>query len=122
LIVAFRTVIFIDDCDLVKRVKLRDHPLMIRKSGYCSWPPTWTTTRLDPNDKPTGEIGILQQALMNDYLSTKIFLFIEFNKYKYMGAMQFDDARVCSAIYAVLQSHVGSSLKEIGDLDLSHLL
>lgn len=95
---------------------------MTRKSGLQSWPPAWTTTRLVPNDKPIGEIGILQQALMNDYLSTRIFLFIEFDRYKYMGAMHFDDAKFCSAIYAILLSHVGASLKDIGDLDLSHLL
>ena len=101
---------------------LRNHPLMVRKGGYCSWPPIWTTTRLDPNDKPVGEIGILQQALMNDYLSTRIFLFIDFNGHRYMGALQFDDAKFCSAIYSLLLSHVGFSLKEIGDIDLSHLL
>jgi hypothetical protein len=95
---------------------------MIRKSGYSSWPPEWTTRALDPHDRPTGEIGSLDQALMNDYLSTRIFLFIEFNRDKYMGAMYFDDAKFCSAIYAILLSHIGSSLKDIGDLDLSYTL
>jgi hypothetical protein len=43
-------------------LKFRDHPLMTRKSGFCSWPPIWTTTHHNQNDKPTGEIGTLQQV------------------------------------------------------------
>jgi hypothetical protein len=49
-------------------MQLRDHSLMIRKGGGSSWPPTWTTTRKDRNDKPTGEVGNLQQVLMSDLL------------------------------------------------------
>jgi hypothetical protein len=39
-----------------------------------------------------------------------------------MGSMQFDGSRFCYQIYSVLQAHVGLSIQEIGDLDLSHLL
>jgi hypothetical protein len=106
---------------LLTYMSLRNHPLMVRKSGYHIWPPIWTTTGLDPNDKPVGEIGILHQVLMNDYLNSRIFMFIEFERHKYMGAMQFDDAKFSSAIYALLQSHVGCLIEEIGDLDLSHM-
>jgi hypothetical protein len=47
---------------------------MTRKSGFTTWPPLWTTTRLDPNDKPTGEIGTLEKVLMNELFDNKIFM------------------------------------------------
>jgi hypothetical protein len=101
---------------------LRDHPLMTRKSRVRSWPPIWTSTRPAATDRPIGEVGTLQQALLNNLMSTRIFLFINYQGFRYMGSMQFDDAKFCSEIYAVLNAHVGCSIKEIGDLDLSRTL
>jgi hypothetical protein len=95
---------------------------MTRKSGFPSWPPVWTTTRRDSNDKPTGEIGFLERAIMHELFDNKIFLFIEHQGQRYMGSVQFDDPRFCLQIYAVLQAQVGLSIQEIGDLDLSQLL
>jgi hypothetical protein len=103
-------------------MQLRDHPLMIRKSGYPSWPPTWTTTHHDQNDKPTGEIGTIHRVLTSELLDNKIFLFIQFQGLRYMGFMGFDDLAFCSQIYTLLKAHIGLSIKEIGDLDLSHTL
>jgi hypothetical protein len=103
-------------------MQLRDHPLMIRKSGYPSWPPTWTTTHHDQNDKPTGEIGTLEQVIVHELLDNKIFLFILFQSFRYMGFMSFDDLAFCSQIHTLLQAHIGQSIKEIGDIDLSHTL
>jgi hypothetical protein len=59
---------------------------MTRKSGFRTWPPLWPTTRLDPNDKPTGEIGILEKALMNELFDNKIFLFVQYQGFRYMAA------------------------------------
>lgn len=95
---------------------------MTRKSGWPTWPPKWTTTRMDPNDRPVGEIGTLQQPLMNELLDTKIFLFIDYNGSRYMGMMVFDEPKFCLQIFAVLKANVGRSIKDIGDLDLSHTL
>ena len=103
-------------------MKLRDHPLMTRKSGVPTWPPKWTTTRLNANDKPTGEIGILQHALINRLMDNKIFLFIDYHGSRYMGFMQLDDPQFCSQILTILQANIGRSMKDIGDLDLSHTL
>ena len=107
---------------LIWAVQLRDHPIMTRKSGVRTWPPIWTTTRLNANDKPTGEIGTLQQVLINRLMDNKIFLFIDCHGSRYMGFIQFDDPQFCSQIYTILQANVGRSIKEIGDLDLSHTL
>jgi hypothetical protein len=103
-------------------MKLRDHPLMTRKSGIRSWPPTWTSARLAAAEGPIGEVGTLQQALLNNLMSTRIFLLINYQGSRYMGSMAFDNPEFCSEIYAVLNSHVGCSIKEIGDLDLSYTL
>jgi hypothetical protein len=103
-------------------MQLRDHPLLVRKSGFKTWPPLWTTTHHDQNDKPTGEIGTLEQVIVHELLDNKIFLFILIQGFRYMGFMSFDDLTFCSQIRALLKANIGLSIKEIGDLDVSHLL
>ena len=103
-------------------MNLRDHPLMIRKSGYANWPPVWTTTDPDRDDKPIGEVGTLEDVLMSDIVDNKIFMFMEFQGFRYVGFMGFDDATFCRQICPLLKSKVGLSIKEIGDLDLSFTL
>jgi hypothetical protein len=103
-------------------MRLRDHPLMIRKSGFCSWPPIWTTTRHDRDDKPTGEVGVLEDALMSKLIDNKVFMFIQYQGFRYMGFLGFDDPVFCSQIFILLKSKIGLSIKEIGDLDVSYTL
>jgi len=103
-------------------MQLRDHPLMVRKSGFKTWPPLWTTTHHNQNDKPTDEIGTLHQVLTSKLVDNKIFLFIQFQGFRYMGFMSFDDSTFCSQIYTLLKANIGVSIKEIGDLDLSFTL
>jgi hypothetical protein len=97
---------------------------MTRKSGICTWPPLWTTIHRDRNDRPRGEIGVLTQVVMNDLpeMNTKVFMFIEYSGFRYMGLLIFDDAQFCHAIYTLLQSNIGRSISEIGDLDVSFTL
>jgi len=92
---------------------------MTRKSGFKTWPPVWTTI-LNENDKPTGEVGTLNQALMNDRLNNKIFLRIQYQNMPYVGLLQFDDLKFCYEVFTLLKAHIGYSIKEIGDLDLSY--
>ena len=58
------------------------------------------------------------QVLMNDLFHTMLFLTIEYQSLRYMGAMQFDDTEFCYEIFNILKSHVSSSIKQIGDLVL----
>lgn len=102
-------------------MKLRDHPLMTRDSGFANWPPIWTHKRPDEN-RPHGEIGTLEQAFMSDLITNKVFLMIQYQGNRYMGSMAFDDQRFCYEIYTLLKSKVGLSIKEIGDLDPSSTL
>ena len=103
-------------------MELRDHPLMTRKSGVKAWPPMWTTRQPNNKQKPWGEIGILEQALMTEWFNNKIFVFVQYQEFRYMGLMQFDDPEFCYEIFVLLKAQLGRSIKDIGDLDLSHTL
>jgi hypothetical protein len=99
-------------------MKLRDHPVMKRKNGFQTWPPLWTTTHHDKDDKPIGEVGILEDVTRSALIDDKFFLFMKHQGLRYMGLMTFDDPKICSEIYLLLKSKVGFSIKEIADLDL----
>jgi hypothetical protein len=99
-------------------MKLRDHPLMKRKTGFQTWPPMWTTTHHDKDGKPIGEVGFLEDVTMSYLIDDKFFLFMKHEGLRYMGFMSFDDVKICSELYLLLKSKVGVSIKEIGDLDL----
>ena len=55
---------------------------------------------------------------MNDLFHTMLFLTIEYQSLRYMGAMQFDDTEFCYEIFNILKSYVGYSIKQIADLVL----
>lgn len=103
-------------------LQLRDHRLMKRASGYVIWPPAWARVG-DNNAAPlTGEIGRLEQVLLNEAVKESIFLLISHEGFNYMGSMTFDDRMFCRQLSEFLKSKIGLSIKEIGDLDLSHWL
>jgi len=103
-------------------MKLRDHPLMIRKSGYCSWPPPWTTPHLDRDDRPTGEVGVLEDVAMSNLIDNKVFLFMRYQGYRYMGVVAFDDLAFCRAVFTLLKANRDLSIEQVGDLDVSFTL
>jgi len=105
----------------IEPVKLRDHPLLSYR-GIASWPPVWINIRDFEAKKLTGEIGVLTHALLHDDVPTKCFLAIEFERVQYMGSVIFEDPAFCRQIHALLQPHIGRSIKEIGSLDLSYTL
>ena len=102
-------------------MKLREHPLFTRKSGYCSWPPQWQAI-LNENDTVVGEVGILEDVSMNDLIANKGFLAMRHSGHRYIAVLAFDDASFANQIYSILILNMERSIKEIGDLDLSHLL
>jgi len=95
---------------------------MIRKSGYLSWPPVWTMTHPHWDDKPIGEVGTLEDAVMRNLIDNKVFMFMQYQGSRYMGFVAFDDSTFCRQIYGLLKSKAGLSIKEIGDIDLSYTL
>jgi hypothetical protein len=102
-------------------VPVRDHPLMSYR-GVCNWPPSWISTCSVPSEKLHGEIGILKSVKLYDLTPNRCFLIIEFQNMHYMGSLLFEDAAFCRQIHNFLQEHIGQSIKEIGDLDVSHFL
>ena len=108
------------DRNLVRAMTLRDHPLMSYR-GISNWPPVWTTTRVERQPRPTGEVGFLEEALMNDLFDNKIFLLmLTDDGNRYLGSLIFDDAAFGHQIFALLKLNRGKQMNEIGDLDLSH--
>ena len=106
-------------------LQLRDHPLMKRNSGYVVLSPRLVQDGNDKSVTLTGEIGYLEGILRNEdreALNKLLFLTINHDGSKYIGAMSFDDSAFCGQLHQLLKSKIGLSIKEIGDLDLSHLL
>src|SRR3954465_13911083 len=95
-------------------LQLREHPLTV-KSGVKTWPPFWITSS---GDAASGEIGILHDVLIGVLEPTTLFLFIEFQGFRYVGSMSFDDPIFCQKICDLLKQNVGRSIKEIGDLEV----
>ncbi len=107
---------------LVAPMKLRDHPLMTRKSGMQSWPPYWAATTGDQSQWPKGEVGTLQKAWMHGNIPNCVFLFIEHEGEFDTGSVYVDNAPFCRHLCEVCKSMVGHPIKEIGDLDLAYTL
>jgi hypothetical protein len=91
---------------------------MTRNSGLKTWPPLWMTTQ----NKAVGEVGSLEDVMMSDLIDNKVFVVMQYQGLRYMGFMSFDDRPFCREIYTLLKSKIGVSIKEIGDIDLSHNL
>jgi hypothetical protein len=102
-------------------VKLRDHPLMIRKSGVISWPPEWKPVGRD-GGSVRGELGALDDVSMNKLIPNKVFLAMDHLAERYITVLAFDDEPFANQLYGLLLNNIGRSIKEIGDLDLSHTL
>jgi hypothetical protein len=104
-------------------MKLRDHPLMSYR-GIRNWPPVWTlaTTRKGIVTILTGEVGVLRYVHSNILMSNKCFVAIDFQEETYIGSLIFKDHAFCRQISHLLRDHVGRSIKNIGDLDVSYLL
>jgi len=108
-------------------MKLRNHPLK-SCGGLRNWPPTWSWIGGENKSHPSGEAGVLTEV--KTYYPTgqtfglplnRIFLFIEYDKSRYVGGMSFEDAAVCKTVAEILQRYCGHDLAEIGDIELRFL-
>ena len=99
-------------------MELRDHPLMSYRS-ICNWPPVWTNGYGINFKTLTGELGLLRHAIRPDHMPNRCFLLIEHESEYYTGCLLFDDLAFCRQIHDLLQSHLGSSIKEIGSLNVT---
>jgi hypothetical protein len=108
-------------------MKLRNHPLK-SCGGLRNWPPTWSWIGGTNQSHPAGEAGVLTEV--KTYYPTgqtfglplnRIFLFIEYDKSRYVGSMSFENAEVCKTVADLLQRYCGHDLAEIGDIELRFL-
>jgi hypothetical protein len=99
-------------------VELRDHPLMTHL-GTHSWPPVWTGAK---RVIERSELGMLIQVTRRDETQNRCFLLMKYQNELYMGCLMVDDRSFAKQVFRLLQSYIGYSIKEIGDIDLSHTL
>lgn len=90
--------------------------------GVRNWPPIWTHGYAREIRTAAGEVGVLKHVVRHAETPTKCFLFIDYDGEVYSGCLLFDDPSFCRHIEALLEEFLGYSIKEIGDLDLSHTL
>jgi len=89
--------------------------------GVSNWPPVWVHSRSDGQMQVNGEFGVLKYVHASNRLSNKCYLVIEHENTQYVGCLIFNDAGFCYQVANMLRTHLGHSIKEIGDLDLSSL-
>jgi hypothetical protein len=109
---------------------LRDMPVISHR-GIHTWPPTWTWTGKGQDKPPLGEAGVLKKvrtsvvgpkepgAVTPD---NRIYLFMDYRDSGYVGCLILDDPAACRQIGTVLSALCGMTIKQIGDIDLEHLL
>ena len=104
-------------------MQLRDHHLICCR-GIRTWPPIWSNLTRGGGDMLTlnGEVGILAKVRRNEVAPNVCFLHTEYDGESYCGALLVDNPEFAEYLVAFLEQHVGKSIKEIGDLDLSHTL
>jgi hypothetical protein len=110
--------------------ELRRHPQM-RYRGQRNWPPAWLWMGEGERDFARGEVGVLTRIDVsiqdphnpfNPKPYNRIYLFMEHRGSGYIGCLLFDDPAACRQVGKILSDLGGWTLKEIGDLDLTHLL
>ena len=103
-------------------MELRDHRLMSYR-GVPNWPPVWIRRKSAAEQQILrGEIGILQQVVTTGIDYRKSFSFVEHEGTPYIGSLIFTDPRFCRPIVKLLRRHCGCSIKDIGAIDLDHVL
>lgn len=96
-------------------IRLREHPFLKLTAGLNWWPPAWTN-----EEKKTlkGELGTLVSAELRPDSPTCIFLRITYEGELFTGALSASDRALCRKLHALIEQHVGKTIKQIGDLEV----
>lgn len=97
---------------------LRDHPQM-QYRGAANWPPMWTQAGTGRDKSTSGEVGILRQVNGDSRVSKQCYLVMEHEAERYVGVLVFDNPAFCRLVYRILKSHIGTSIRALGDLNFS---
>jgi hypothetical protein len=102
-------------------MELRNHPLMSVR-GHRSWPPVWVWIGGRPDQHPEGEIGVLKavrHTVRPPIRWDRLFLVMEDADALYVGCILLDDEAFCESLFHKLNDHLGKSVEQIGELDVS---
>jgi hypothetical protein len=97
---------------------LRHHPLMMFR-GNRSWPPDWLWRHGYNDTHPRGEVGILKNVIPAS-TADGCFIIMEHCGAEYIGAVLLNDPVFSREIFRLLVRSFGKTIREIGDIDLSH--
>src|SRR5262245_3316529 len=102
-------------------MELRDHPLLMHH-GVPAWPPVWVQIKRQGERKLRGEVGFLSEVQLSPVTYARCFLTMEYEGDRFLGILIVDDSAFCRQICTFLNLHIGASIREIGDLDVSFTL
>jgi hypothetical protein len=69
-----------------------------------------------------GEIGVLRKVAGNAPAKHKFNIIVEHEQAFYFCSLFFDDAMFGRVIHDIVKKHIGRSITEVGDFDLSFTL
>jgi hypothetical protein len=67
-----------------------------------------------------GEVGVLKEVYYDAGTSTKCFLVIDYQSQSYTGCITCLTRSFCTQLTHFLRDHIGRSIEDIGDLDVSY--
>jgi hypothetical protein len=67
---------------------------------------------------PQGEVGMLKKVSAVP-VRKRCFLTIEYGNESYMGCLFVSDASFCQQLFTLRQQHLGSTIEQIGGLDVT---
>jgi hypothetical protein len=95
----------------------------MRYKGASSWPPAWLWQGGAETTHPQGEIGILKDVLLSfSAPDTTCFLIMEHRGAQYIGALLLNDPAFHKQICRILFRNRGEAIRDIGEIDISHML
>jgi hypothetical protein len=85
--------------------------------GLSMWPPEWAVS-----DQGLGEAGVLEAVHLRNDLTPKLINVVarHLGDLRH-GIMVLEDPALLQVVYGKLKQHLGRTLSEIGDLEISHL-
>jgi hypothetical protein len=93
-------------------LKLREHPRLM-------WPTVWVHAFSDPTQRSSSDIGTLIEVVRTDQSPRMLFLVTDFEGTRYMGALLCKDLASMNAVERFLNNHLGTPIREIGDLEVT---
>jgi hypothetical protein len=105
---------------VVGKLKLKDHPALNR-FDLSTWPPVWVNAR-QPNKQLIGAGGVFERSMFHEKTPDRLFLQIEFEGARYLGCLMARDSSFCRQLHSFLRNHIGKTVRDIGDLDVSFML